>query len=195
MERIVVGISGSSGIILGLKAIRILIEEGFWVELIVSKAAFLVATQELGKDYGNLDKLLNHFTSEEQTKIAAHSFQDFCAGAASGSFITKAMIVIPCSMTTLSGIAHGMGDNLLRRAADVCLKEKRPLVIVPRETPFSQIHLENMLKLSKMGVSIVPPVPAWYNGSTSIEDVEDFVVGRVLDQIGVHSKSYARWGS
>ena len=91
MERIVVGISGSSGIILGLKAIRILIEEGFWVELIVSKAAFLVATQELGKDYGNLDKLLNHFTSEEQTKIAAHSFQDFCAGAASGSFITKAM--------------------------------------------------------------------------------------------------------
>lgn len=195
MDRIIVGISGSSGIVLGLKAIRSLIEKGFMVELIVSQPAFVVATQEMGRDYTTLEKFLNHFTDKEREQIRAHSFQNFCAGIASGSFITRGMIIIPSSMTTLAAIACGLGDNLLRRAADVCLKEGRPLVIVPRETPFSQIHLENMLKLSKMGVSIVPPIPAWYNGSKTLEDVEDFIVGRALDQLGINLDNYARWKS
>ena len=113
--------------------------------------------------------------------------------SSSGSFVTAGMVVAPCSMRTLSAIAHGQGDNLIHRAADVILKERRRLVLVVRETPLNDIHLENMLKLSRMGVVVSPPVPAFYNRPRTLEDMVNYTVARILDQFGVHADVDGRW--
>ncbi len=118
---------------------------------------------------------------------------DQAATLSSGSFVTDGMIVIPCSMKTLAGIRSGYAEGLIGRAADVVLKEQRKLVLVARETPLNTIHLENMLALSRMGVSIIPPVPAWYNHPETIADVENHIVGRVLDQFGLDTAQSTRW--
>jgi 4-hydroxy-3-polyprenylbenzoate decarboxylase len=115
------------------------------------------------------------------------------ATVSSGSFRTEGMIVAPCSMRTAAAIAHGNGENLVHRAADVVLKERRRLVLVPRETPLSEVHLENLLKLARMGVAIVPPMPAFYNGPTSIDDIVDHIVARVLDQFDIEAAFARRW--
>lgn len=192
MERVIVGISGSSGIILGVKLVKKLIEQGFLIELIVSKPAYLVSSQELGTNYGNPAGFMTLFNEKEQESITTHPFQDFCSQIASGSFITLGMFIVPCSMSTVAAVAHGLSDNVLRRAADVCLKEKRQVIIAPREMPFSEIHLENLLKLAKMGVCIAPPVPAWYMNTDSLSVIEDIIVGRLLDQFYIHTR-YPRW--
>ena len=124
--------------------------------------------------------------------MSIHSIADFGSPIASGTFLTHGMVVIPCSMATLAAIATGLSDNLLRRAADVILKERRRLILVPREAPLSSIHLQHMLTLSNMGAVIVPPQPAWYTFPKTIGDVEDHIVGRVLDMLGIHTQ-YARW--
>jgi len=116
------------------------------------------------------------------------------AQISSGSFLTSGMVIAPCSMKTLAAIAHGMADNLVQRAADVVLKERRKLILVPRETPLNSIHLENMLKLSNLGVHLVPPMPAFYNHPATLEDMIDHIVSRVLDQIGIQNDLTVRWG-
>ncbi len=193
MGRYVVGVSGASGIILALHTLHALTKGGHQVELTMSQYALYTAALELGKEYASPAKLISHL--EKPELVTVHANQDVGCAIASGSFVTDGMIIIPCSVTTLAAISIGLGDNALRRAADVTLKERRPLIIVPREAPFSDIHLENMLKLSRAGATIVPPVPAWYTQPKSLEDVEHFIVGKVLDSLGLTHSLYPRWKS
>ncbi len=187
MARFVIGISGASGVILGYKCCRALLAEGHNVHLVISSDAHLTAKEEMDNES------LQKFTKFQHERLILHAPRDFTAPIASGTFEVQAMGIVPCSMATLAAISCGLADTLLRRAADVTLKEGRKLVLVPRELPLSAIHLENMLKLARLGVSIIPPQPAWYTHPKTIEDVEDFVVGRVLEQMGV-KVNYPRWG-
>ena len=181
--RIVVGISGATGAIYGIRLLELLREcSDAELHLVVSRWA--EETIRLETDY----------TPEQGRALADVSYQADALGAAisSGSFRTMGMIILPCSMKTLSAIANGYDHDLLARAADVTLKEGRPLVLCPRETPLNAIHLENMLKLSRIGAVIMPPVPSFYSRPTSLEQVVDQFVGRVLDSLGVESHSLCR---
>ena len=142
-----------------------------------------------------MDSLKNIFAIPELRKRASvvHGTANMAATLSSGSFRTDGMVVAPCSMRTAAAIAHGFGDSLVHRAADVVLKERRKLVLVPRETPLSEVHLENLLKLARMGVSIVPPVPAFYNRPATVDDIVNHIVARVLDQFGIDSEFARRW--
>lgn len=193
MKRFVVGVSGASGIVLALKLIRGLIDSGMHVELIFTQNALYTAMLELGKEYRTSAKILEKWFSEKTDQLTLHAIQDVGASIASGSYLVDGMIIIPCSMSTVAAIACGLGDNALRRAADVTIKEKRPLILVPREAPLSTLHLENLLKLSQLGATIIPPVPAWYNQPKSLEDVENFIVGKVLDSLRIPHTLYPRW--
>jgi 4-hydroxy-3-polyprenylbenzoate decarboxylase len=192
MGRYVVGVSGASGIVLAHKAIQVLLELGHDVDIVYSKAARYTALEEIGPEAARPEQFLESLGSLSERAIL-HHIQDFGATIASGSYRTDGMLLIPCSMATLAAVAQGLSDNLLRRAADVTLKERRPLVIVPRETPFSTIHLKNMLALSEAGAVLLPPVPAWYSHPKDLGEVEDSVVGRSLDLLGVDNCSYTRW--
>lgn len=194
MAEIIVGITGASGIVLGHRTVDVLASTGHRVHLILSRAALCTAQEEMGADFASTERFLNTFSLEQRQMITVHKIGDFNAPIASGSYPVDGMVVIPCSMATLSAIAIGMSDNLLRRAADVMLKERRRLVIVPREAPFSEIHLENMLRLTRIGAVILPPVPAWYTKPKTLQDVEDFIVGRALDGLNIDAKLYPRWG-
>ncbi len=183
-EKLIVGISGSSGSILGVRLLEVLKRMGFETHLIITETA---------------EKLIEHETSykvKDAEKLASkvYDYGDFFAPIASGSFKTKGMVVIPCSMKTLGGIASGYSDNLLLRAADVCLKEKRKLVLVTRETPLSLIHIENMRKVTLAGGLILPPVLTMYSKPKTIEEMVDHIIGKVLDSLGVENKVYKRWG-
>src|SRR5262249_18387162 len=153
------------------RLITALTQGGHAVELVMSQNALYTATLELGKDFKTVAKFVGQLPSFAQEKVTIHPIQDLGCAVASGSFRVEGMIIIPCSMTTVAALAVGLGDNALRRAADVTLKEKRPLILVPREAPLSEIHLENLLKLSRLGATIIPPVPAWYTEPKSLEDV------------------------
>lgn len=194
MERIVVGITGASGVILGYRTVEVLASLGFGIELVMTPDAHCTAALELKERYSSLDAFLQSLPEASRAKISVYKYKDFMAPIASGSFPTRGMIISPCSMASLAAIAAGLSDNLLRRAADVTLKERRRLVIVPREAPFSEIHLENMLKLTRMGAVIVPPIPGWYTGHKTLNEVEDFIVGRTLDALGISTNLYPRWG-
>ncbi|MDR3623666.1 MAG: UbiX family flavin prenyltransferase [Chlamydiales bacterium] len=193
MDRIVIGVSGASGIILAYKAVQAVVRAGYFVDLVISKAAFMTARQEMGQGFGSSAGFIESFDDDIQKNLTVHSINNFGASIASGSYKVRGMLVIPCSMATLAAIAIGLSDNLLRRAADVSLKERRPLVIVPREAPLSSIHLEHMLTLSRMGAVIIPPVPAWYNLPKTLDDVENFVVGKTLDGLGIKHDLYPVW--
>lgn len=191
-----VGISGASGVIYGLRLTRVLAELGHELILTVTDAARLVIQEELDigmTDLAHEDCLRPLFSREVLEKVKYYHYKDLLAPIASGSFPTRGMVIIPCSVSTLSQIAHGSSQNLLERAADVCLKERRRLTLVPRETPFSAIHLENMLKLARLGVDIVPANPAFYAMPQKIDDMIDFVVGKVLDLMGVEAELFTRW--
>jgi flavin prenyltransferase len=192
MARLIVGISGASGIVLAHRLVAALAQHGHFVEFMMTKDAGLTAYEEMGEAFASPVKFIKTFSIETQKHIRLHNIQDFGSPIASGSFLTDGMIVIPCSMTTLSAMSIGLSDNLLRRAADVTLKEKRRLVIVPREAPLSEIHLENMLRLARMGAMIIPPQPAWYTKPKTLEDVENHIVGRTLDALQIYT-SYSRW--
>lgn len=194
MERIVVGITGASGIILGYRTVEVLASLGFGLDLVMTPDAHCTAALELKERYQNLETFLQTLPEASRAKISIHKHKDFLAPIASGSYPTRGMIITPCSMASLAAIAAGLSDNLLRRAADVTLKERRRLVIVPRETPLSEIHLENMLKLTRMGAIIVPPIPGWYTGHQTLEEMENFIVGRTLDAFGITADIYPRWG-
>lgn len=161
------------------------------VELVISDTAKIVMKEELGMFP---DQFLAECKHDSETELMKqHEFHDFTAPIASGSYPTEGMIIIPCSMGTLGAIASGLSQNLIHRAADCTMKEGRKLILVPRETPLSAIHLENMLKLARLGVRFVPAMPAFYGAQQKVEDLIDFMVGKVLDQLGISHALYPRW--
>ncbi len=181
--RLVVAITGASGVVYAKRLLEVLRQKRLETDLIVSRAAEKLFEHELGLTKKDLEKLATR----------SYDIDDLSAPLMSGSFKTDGMVIIPCSMKTLAGIVHGFADNLILRAADVTLKEKRPLVVVPRETPISVIHLRNMLQAAKVGVFVVPAMPAFYHKPKNIDDLVDFVVGRVLDCLGIEHRLFKRW--
>ncbi len=184
-QKLVVGITGATGAIYGVRLLEVLRGLEIETHLVISKWGARTLTHE------------TPYSLEQVQKMATRWYpsQDEGAAIASGSFLTQGMVLCPSSVRSLAAIAHGHGDNLVHRAADVVLKERRKLVLVVRETPLSEIHLENMLKLSRMGVGIFPPVPAFYTHPRTIDDLVDQTVMRILDQFGIHLPSSRRWDS
>ena len=182
-KRLIVGITGASGSIYGIRLLEMLKGAGVETHLIISQWAARTLVHETSYSVQQVQEL-----ATERYPIG-----DVGAAIASGSFLTMGMAIVPCSMRTLGAIAHGVGDNLIHRAADVVLKERRRLVLATREAPLSEIHLENMLKLARMGVSICPPTPAFYNHPTSLDDAVTYSVARLLDQFGIHVHDHERW--
>jgi 4-hydroxy-3-polyprenylbenzoate decarboxylase len=193
MARIVVGISGASGMVLAWRTLLALGELGFDIECVMTPSACYSAAHEMGKEFSSAHKLVLQLPKPVQDRVKIHNINDIGSCICSGSYKTAGMVVIPCSMASLAAISMGLSDNTLRRAADVTIKEGRPLVIVPREMPFSQIHLENMLHLTKVGAVILPPIPAWYAKPKSLEEMENFIVGRVLDHLKIEHSLYTEW--
>jgi 4-hydroxy-3-polyprenylbenzoate decarboxylase len=181
--KLIVAITGASGVIYGKRLLQILKEENIETHLIVSKASEPIIEYELETNREELEKLASYVYDEN----------DFNEPLASGSFLTDGMIIMPCSMKTVSGIAHGYSENLILRAADVVLKERRELILVPRETPLNIIHLRNLLELAKQGVRIIPAMPAFYHKPKKIDDLVDFIVGKVCDSLGIRHKLFERW--
>ena len=181
--KLILAITGASGVIYGKRLLEVLRNKNVDVHLVISQAAERIIAHELGITKKSLEKLANHF----------YEVNDWSSPIVSGSFKTDAMVIAPCSMKTLAGIANGFAENVILRAADVALKEKRKLILVPRETPLNTIHLQNMLDLTKQGVIIVPAMPAYYHKPKTIEEIIDFVVGRVLDKLDVEHSLYKRW--
>ncbi|MDT3426820.1 4-hydroxy-3-polyprenylbenzoate decarboxylase [Paenibacillus forsythiae] len=190
----IVGITGASGAIYGVRLTETLLSLGLTVHLVVSNAGWRVLKEELGWNVSDREGVLNDHFRGRPGSLRYHPVADIGASIASGSFRTEGMIIMPCSMGTLSAVASGSSDNLMTRAADVMLKEGRPLVLVPRETPLHAIHLENMLKLSRLGVRIIPAMPAFYFGPRSMDDLVNFMVGKVLDSFGMDHALFRRWG-
>src|SRR6266702_2036568 len=182
-SRLIVGISGATGAILGVRLLQVLQSSEVETHLVLSKWGVRTLAHE------------TPYSLEQVEQMATHHYppQDEGAAISSGSFLTRGMVVCPCSVRSVAAIANGHGDNLIHRAADVVLKERRKLVLMVREAPMNDIHLENMLKLSRMGVVIVPPVPAFYNHPQSIDDMVSHIVMRSLDQFGLHTDVMARW--
>jgi 4-hydroxy-3-polyprenylbenzoate decarboxylase len=181
--RLVVAVTGASGVIYGKRLLEVLREKKVETHLIVSRAAEKVVEHELDMGKKDLAKLA--------TRV--YDVDDLTAPLMSGSFRTDGMVIVPCSMKTLAGVTHGFADNLILRAADVALKERRRLVVVPRETPLNVIHLQNMLRAAELGVCVVPAMPAFYFGPRGIGDLVDFVVGRVLDCLGIEHSLFRRY--
>ncbi|MCS7096322.1 MAG: UbiX family flavin prenyltransferase [Nitrososphaerota archaeon] len=181
--RIIVGISGASGVIYGIRTIEVLRELNVETHLIVTGSAVKIARAECDLDREDITKMADK----------CYDVEDLTAPISSGSFLHDGMVIIPCSMKTLSGIATGYADNLLLRAADVCLKERRKLILVPRETPLNMIHIRNMLTLAEAGAIILPAMPAFYGRPKSVDELINYVVGRVLDQLGISHSLYRRW--
>jgi len=182
-KRLIVGITGATGTVFGVRLLHVLQGTDIETHLIVSRWAARTLIHE------------TPYSLEEVQRLATRVYSDNDQGAAvsSGSFITLGMAIVPCSMKTLSAIAHAQGDNLIHRAADVVLKERRRLVLAVREAPLHEIHLENMLKLARMGVVICPPLPAFYNHPQTIDDLVNHTVNRILDLFDLHLDVAARW--
>ncbi|MHB0990918.1 MAG: flavin prenyltransferase UbiX [Burkholderiales bacterium] len=190
--------TGASGMPYGLRLLQSLLAADVTVYLLVSSAARIVARQEMDLSLPGRAEELQSFLAQRYSttpdQLQVYGREDWFAPVASGSNPADAMVVCPCSMGSLAAIAQGLADNLIERAADVCLKEQRKLILVPRETPYSALHLENMLKLARMGVSILPPSPAFYHHPKTVDDMVDFVVARILDQLSIPHQLMPRWG-
>lgn len=197
---ICLALTGASGMPYGLRLLECLLAAGCRVQLLYSQAAQIVARQELAFELPSRPadahaRLLERFPTVDGEKLQVFGREEWFAPVASGSNPPDAMVVCPCSMGTLAAIAQGLSDNLIERAADVVLKEGRKLVLVPRETPFSVIHLENMLRLARAGAVILPPSPGFYQHPQSIDEIVDFVVARILDQLRIPHTLQQRWGA
>jgi 4-hydroxy-3-polyprenylbenzoate decarboxylase len=195
MKRYVFAISGASGPIVGIRVLRELLKSAE-VYLIASSQSFSILRDETGIDWhagsdAAVEKNVRTFFATKRLFYCSES--NMAAPVSSGSFRTDGMFIVPCSMKTLSGVANGYTENLIQRAADVTLKEGRPLLLCPREMPFSAIHLENMLKLARLGAKIAPPVPGFYHKPVSLDDLIDFIAGKILDAMGVPHNIYQRW--
>jgi len=198
LNTVTLALSGASGMAYGLRLLECLLAADLQVYLLVSQAAHIVAKQELGvvlpARAGDLERQLSEGLNARTGQLRVFGREDWNAPVASGSNPADAMVVCPCSMGTLAAIGHGLSDNLIERAADVMLKEQRKLILVPREAPFSTLHLENMLALSRMNAVILPANPGFYHQPESVADIVDFVVARILDQLGIRHDLMARWG-
>lgn len=193
-RRWIIGITGASGSIYGVTLIRYLLRNHITVHLVITDAGWRVLHDELGWNASKRNETLIEQFGEQELNFKYHPIQDIGASIASGSYRVDGMVIIPSSMGSLAAIANGFSNNLLQRAADVMLKEGRKLIIIPRETPLSAIHLENMLKLARLGVTIAPAMPAFYHKPGNIEDMVQFMVGKTLDSMGIDNQVYSRWG-
>jgi flavin prenyltransferase len=208
MNDLVVAMTGASGTAYGIRLVEVLVTAGRTVHLLISPAATQVFQRELGVTI-NLDQFdpntlfpgLNQPQNGNKQacdqplgNVVYHDYRDYSANIASGSFLTDGMVVCPCSMGTLASIATGLSQNLIHRAADVHLKERRKLIVVPRETPLSVIALDNMKRLAEAGGIVLPAMPGFYHNPKSIADMVDFVVARICDQLKVHNHLVKRWG-
>lgn len=194
--RLIVGISGASGAIIGERLVRHLLAGKNEVHAVLSTGAITVFKDELGLDLGDSfaeirDKFSKHYKNDRRLHLAPA--EDFAARISSGSAKMDAMIIAPCSLSTVAAIAHGITMNLIHRAAGVSIKERRPLILVPRESPLSPIHLKNLLYLAEIGVHIVPATTAFYHKPKTVEDMVDFTIGRVLDLLKIEHKLFKRW--
>jgi len=194
MKKIIVAITGASGAQYAIRLLQALADEGCRVYLTISEAGAMVLKHEMGIDIDLRNFSATALTCRTTPQISYHHCEDISAPIASGTFKIDGMVIIPCSMSTLAGVAAGLGSNLILRAADVTLKENRKLILVPRETPLGTIALENMLRASRAGACILPAMPAFYHGAGKVGDMVDFVVGKVLDQFGVEHSLFPRWG-
>ncbi|PTQ56607.1 MAG: 3-polyprenyl-4-hydroxybenzoate carboxy-lyase UbiX [Candidatus Carbobacillus altaicus] len=209
MQRFVVAITGASGFMYGVRAVQVLFQAGYEVHVVVSDNAYMVAAKELRlRFHPNRETVWQmlvrqpeshpaegEVTRGKEGRLILHPFRDVSAPIASGSFETQGGIIIPASMGTVGSFALGLSNNLIERAFDVLLKEGRRIVLVPRETPLSAIHLEHMLRLARLGVRIVPAMPAFYHRPQTVEEMVDFVVGKALDALGVPDiHLFRRWG-
>ncbi|NHC38283.1 flavin prenyltransferase UbiX [Scytonema millei] len=195
---LILAVSGASGLIYAVRAVKYLLEADYEIELVASKSTYMVwqAEQNLRMPVEPLQQeqfWRQQARVESSGKLRCHPWGDVGANIASGSFRTLGMIVMPCSMSTVAKLANGLSSDLLERAADVQLKEGRRLIVVPRETPFSLIHLRNLTTLAEAGARIVPAIPAWYHNPQTIEDLVDFVVARTLDQLDIDCIPLERW--
>lgn len=198
---LVVALTGASGSPYGVRLVEVLLRAGRTVHLTISPAAVEVIDREIGRllrlgeaEFDPLALLGPAAKGLPLERLYYHHFRNFQAGIASGSFLTGGMAICPCSMGTLAAIAHGVSENLIHRAADVHLKERRKLVLVPRETPLGLIQLRNMATVAEAGAVVLPAMPAFYTRPRSVADLVDFVVGRVCDQLGVEHQLLERWG-
>ncbi|MDX1452784.1 MAG: flavin prenyltransferase UbiX [Oleiphilaceae bacterium] len=196
---VTVAITGASGAQYGLRLIEQLVRAGHQVMVMVSKAAHIVIATEteykLPAQAAQLQQALSEQMQAGDGQIKVFGKEDWMAPVASGSGAPSAMVVCPCSTGSLSAIANGASNNLIERAADVALKERRQLILVPREAPYSEIHLEHMLKLTRMGATILPASPGFYHQPQQVSDLVDFIVARILDHLGVAQNLVKRWGS
>ena len=193
MKPWVIAITGASGVCYGISLLRKLAPLVPELHVIFSDAALRVLQDEenLKTTHGNLKKDI--FAEYKADNVIFYNPRDIGARVASGSMISEGMVIVPCSMATLGAIANGVAQNLIHRAAEVAMKEGRRLIVVPRETPLATVHLENMLKLSRMGVQLVPAMPGFYHQPTRIDEVVDMMVMKILDQMGIHTELVKRW--
>jgi 4-hydroxy-3-polyprenylbenzoate decarboxylase len=194
---IVVAITGASGAPYGVRLVEVLLAAGREIHLTVSPSGQAVFTEEIGRridlERFDLAALLGQ-DPPARGRCTYHYYKDLMAPIASGSFLTAAMVICPCSGSTLAAVAHSMGENLVHRAAEVHLKERRKLVVVPRETPLSLPQLKNMQAIHEAGAVVLPAAPGFYHGADSVADLVDFVVARICDQLGVANALIRRWG-
>ncbi|WP_133015071.1 UbiX family flavin prenyltransferase [Clostridium cuniculi] len=189
MKKIVVGITGASGSIYAKRLIEVLVSKGIQTNIIATDKGKQVFNYELSLDLKKwVEKLKNTYSN-----VKLEDNNNLFSGVASGSHGFDAVIIVPCSMGTLAEVSHGLSKNLLCRAADVALKEGRKLVIVPRETPFNAIHLENMYKLSRIGATIIPAMPGFYNHPQTIDDLVNFMVGKILNYLNIDNNLFNKW--
>ena len=198
MNPVALAITGASGAAYALRLLEVLLQQGERVDLMVSAPGQIVISMEtelkLPGRPAEIQRVLSETCAADEGQLRVFGREEWTAPVASGSSAPRAMVVCPCTTGTLAGIAAGTSHNLIERAADVTIKEGRRLILVPRETPFSAIHLENMLKLARLGVVILPPNPGFYHNPASLADVVDFVVARILDQLGFENELSPRWG-
>jgi 4-hydroxy-3-polyprenylbenzoate decarboxylase len=197
MKTIVIGVTGASGAIYAVRTLAALLEQGCRLEIVVSDYGRRLLRDELG-DQAAVERLGEYLKTKygrgvEAGSFVVHSNRDLGATIASGSHDARGMAVVPCSMKTLAGVAHGLSRTLIERAADVMLKERRPLVLVPRETPMSLPQLENMVLCARAGASVLPAMPAFYQMPKTIDDLADFMAGKVLSALGFEHKLYPAW--
>lgn len=194
MKRLIVGITGASAGIYGVRLLEVLTQhEDIEVHLTISSSGVRALWEELQIKIDPDNFELESLIGVSSPQVIYHHESDIGASIASGSFRTEGMIVVPCSMGSIAAIATGISRNLIQRAADVCIKENRKLVLVPRETPLSSIHLENMLKLSRMGVCVLPAMPGLYHFPKTVDDMFNFVVTKILDQFDIDTQLIQRW--
>lgn len=197
---IVLAMTGASGAPYAVRLLEVLLQSGQHVHLLISPSGQAVLRQELGLQVKlqqfELQQLLPQFDLSATTgTLTYHQHHDYFTPVASGSFLTRGMVVCPCSGSTLSGIAHGSSQNLVQRAADVHLKERRKLILVPRETPLSLVYLDNLRKVAEAGAVVLPAMPGWYHGVRDLSDLVDFIVARILDQLAIPHQLMKRWGN